>query len=39
MVGVQLCEVAGVCKLMGNFLHSGCLAVITVNGLIEVIGI
>ena len=39
MVGIQLGEVARVCKLIGNFLHSGHLVVIVVNGLVEVMGI
>ena len=39
MVGIQLGEVARVCKLVGNFLHSGCLVVIMADGLVEVTGI
>ena len=39
MVGIQLGEVARVCKLMSDFLHSGHLVMILVDGLIEVTGI
>ena len=39
MVGIQLGEVARVCKLMGDFLHSGHLVVIMMAGLVEVTGI
>ena len=39
MMGVQLGEVMQVCKLMGNFLHSGHLVVIKADGLIVVNGI
>ena len=39
MVGIQLSEEARVCELMSNFLHSGCLVMIMVDGLIEVTGI
>ena len=36
MAGIQLGEVARVCKLMSNFLHNG---MISGDGLIEVVGI
>ena len=39
MVGIQLGEVARVCKLMSNFFHSGHLVVIMADGLVEVMGI
>ena len=39
MVGVQLGEEVRVCKLMGDFLHSGHLMVIVAHGLMEVQGI
>ena len=39
MVGIQLGEEVGVCKLVSNFLHSGHLVMIMADGLIEVAGI
>ena len=39
MVGIQLGEEARVHKLMSDFLHSGCLVMISADGLIEVMGI
>ena len=39
MAGIQLGEEVRVCKLMSNFLHSGCLVMISADGLIEVTGI
>ena len=39
MVGIQLGEEVRVCKVVGNFLHSGHLVMIMVDGLIEVSGI
>ena len=38
MAGIQCCEVVGVHKFMGNFLHSGCLVIIMADGLVEVMG-
>ena len=39
MVGIWFSEEAGVCKLMSNFLHGGCLVVIMADSLIEAMGI
>ena len=39
MVGIQLGEEVRVCKLMSDFFHSGCLVMISVDGLVEVMGI
>ena len=39
MAGIQLSEEAKVCKLLSNFLHGGHHVVITLDGLIEVMGI
>ena len=39
MVGIQLSEEMRVCELVSNFLHSGHLVMIAVDGLIEVTGI
>ena len=39
MAGIQLDEVVTVCKLVSDFLHSGHLVMISVDGLIEVVGI
>ena len=38
-VGIQLGEEGRVCKLVSDFLHSGNLVMILVDGLIEVMGI
>ena len=39
MVGIQLGEVVKVHKLVGDFLHSGQVVVIAIDGLVEVMGI
>ena len=39
MVGIQLGAEMRVHKLVGDFLHSGCLVMISADDLIEVIGI